>query len=354
MTARPHHVRSWRRHPLLHPWYNGLTTLVLLMLLAALARRLWEWAVVDATVLPGSAAECLQAAGACWSILQVKWRLVLFGFYPAEQVWRVVLVLVLISGLLAVSAAPRTWSRRLLLAWVLTIVLVPVLLLGGRVVGLAYVSPDQWSGLVLTVILALGATVIALPLGILLALGRRSEIIPLHSAAMAVIELVRGVPLVTALFVASVVLPLFLPADVSIPKIVRALLCIALFMAAYVAEAVRAGLQAIPKGQAEAASALGLGYWRTQLLVILPQALKIALPGLINAFLDFLQATSLVVIIGLFDLLGTTRAAIADSIWQPFYFEAYLAVASIYFVICFSISKYAVWLETYLHRAARH
>lgn len=242
--------------------------------------------------------------------------------------------------------------RRLFALWALVVCSVLVLLSGG-VLGLRYVSPDQWSGLPLTVVLSLGATIIALPLGILLALARQSEIIPVHAAAVGIIELVRGIPLVTALFVASVVLPLFLPTDVSIPKIVRALLCIAVFLAAYVAEAVRAGLEWVPGGQREAAAALGFRYWQTQRLVVLPQALRVSLPGLINAFLDFLQATSLVVIIGLFDLLGTTRAAIADTTWQAFYLEAYLAVAAIYFVLCFSISKYSTWLETYLRRSLK-
>ncbi|MBN9547501.1 MAG: amino acid ABC transporter permease [Alphaproteobacteria bacterium] len=343
-----HRVRS----PLLHPWYNAVTTVGLSALLVYLAVHLWRWAVASAVVLPGQAADCMAAAGACWSIVQEKWRLILFGFYPQTELWRVVAVLAIIMAAAAISSVPRFWSRRLFGLWALVVPSVLVLLSGG-VLGLRYVSPDQWSGLPLTVVLSVGATIIALPLGILLALARQSQIIPVRAAAVGVIELIRGIPLVTALFVASVVLPLFLPADVSIPKIIRALLCIAAFLAAYVAEAVRAGLQWIPSGQKEAAAALGFRYWRTQQLIVLPQALRVSLPGLINAFLDFLQATSLVVIIGLFDLLGTTRAAIADTTWQAFYLEAYLAVAAIYFVLCFSISKYSTWLENHLRRSLK-
>lgn len=344
--------RNRTRSPFFHPWYNALTTVGLSVLLIYLAVHLWRWAVERAVVLPGQAAECMQASGACWSIVEEKWRLILFGFYPQTELWRVVAVLVIIVAAAAISSAPRFWSRGLLALWALVVPSVLVLLSGG-VLGLRYVSPDQWSGLPLTVVLSVGATIIALPLGILLALARQSEIIPVRVAAVGVIELIRGIPLVTALFVASVVLPLFLPTDVSIPKIIRALLCIAAFLAAYVAEAVRAGLLWIPSGQREAAVALGFRYWRMQQLIVLPQALRVSLPGLINAFLDFLQATSLVVIIGLFDLLGTTRAAIADTTWQAFYLEAYLAVAAIYFVLCFSISKYSSWLETYLRRSLK-
>lgn len=350
-TARSS-LRHRTRSPFFHPWHNAAITVGLSAFLLYLAWHLWRWAVSEAVLLPGRGAECMQAAGACWSIVQEKWRLILLGFYPQAELWRVVAVLAVVAVAVGISSVPRFWSRHLLTLWAAAIVSVLTLLSGG-VLGLRYVSPDQWSGLPLTVVLSLGAIIIALPLGILLALARQSEIIPLRAAAVAVIELIRGIPLVTALFVASVVLPLFLPAEVTIPKIIRALICIAVFLAAYVAEAVRAGLQWIPGGQKEAAAALGLRYWRTQQLVILPQALRVSLPGLINAFLDFLQATSLVVIIGLFDLLGTTRAAIADTAWQAFYLEAYLAVAAIYFVLCFSISNYSGWLEAYLRRSLK-
>ncbi|MFB9948996.1 amino acid ABC transporter permease [Rhizobium puerariae] len=346
------YLRHRGRSPFFHPWYNAVITAGLSFFLIYLAVRLWQWAVSGAVMLPGQAGECMQAAGACWSILQEKWRLILFGFYPQAELWRAVAVLVIVTIAAGFSSVPRFWSRRLPALWMLVVVTV-LLLLSGGILGLPYVSPDQWSGLPLTVVLSLGAIIIALPLGILLALARQSEIIPLRAAAVALIELVRGIPLVTALFVASVVLPLFLPAEISIPKIIRALFCIAVFLAAYVAEAVRAGLQWVPGGQREAAAALGFRYWRMQQLIILPQALRVSLPGLINAFLDFLQATSLVVIIGLFDLLGTTRAAIADTTWQAFYLEAYLGVAAIYFVLCFSISKYSGWLETYLQRSLK-
>lgn len=342
--------RRRKRNPFFYPRHNAVITVLLSGLLFYAAAGLWRWAVDGAVVLPGEAAACMQAAGACWSIVQVKWRLILFGFYPQEELWRVVAVLVIVAVTAGISAIPRFWSRYLFALWAVTVIAVLVLLSGG-VLGLRPVSPDQWSGLPLTVVLSLGATIMALPLGILLALARQSAIVPVRAAAVAIIELVRGIPLVTALFVASVVLPLFMPADVSIPKIIRALFCIAVFLAAYVAEAVRAGLQWVPNGQREAAAALGFRYWRMQQLIVLPQALRVSLPGLINAFLDFLQATSLVVIIGLFDLLGTTRAAIADNTWQAFYLEAYIAVAVIYFVLCFSISKYSGWLDTYLRRS---
>lgn len=345
-------MTRYRRHPLIFPWYNAVITVILCWLLASLVFRLWNWGIHNAVMLPADAQTCMQAAGACWSMVQVKWRLIVFGFFPQEEIWRVALMLMIITVAAAISAIPHFWSRALAGMWIAIAVIALVLLRGG-VFGLAPVSPDLWSGLPLTIVLSLGSTMIALPVGILLALARQSQIAPLRTCAVAVIELVRAVPLVTALFVASVVLPLFLPSDLSVPKILRALFCISLFLAAYIAEAVRAGLQWMPQGQKEAAAALGLRYWRTQQLIVLPQALRISLPGLINAFLDFLQATSLVVIIGLFDLMGTTRAAVADTTWQAFYLEAYVAVAAIYFVLCFSMSQYSGWLESYLRRSLK-
>jgi general L-amino acid transport system permease protein len=218
-------------------------------------------------------------------------------------------------------------------------------LLAGGLGGLVAVRSDQWGGLTLTLVLAVGSTLLAFPLGVLLALARSSQWRTLRLFASSYIELMRSVPLLTVLFAAAVILPLLLPAQTEVPKVLRALAGIALCMAAYIAEAVRSGLNTLPKGQFEAARTVALGYWKTQLLIILPQALKAALPALTTTFLDFFKGTSLVLIIGVFDLMGASRAALADSQWQAFFLELYLAVGLLYFLLSSAVSAGSARLE---------
>ena len=223
-------------------------------------------------------------------------------------------------------------------------------LMAGGVFGLEPVENRLWGGLPLTLILAVAGLTAAFPLAVLLALGRRSDLPLIRALCVAYIELIRGVPLVSLLFMAAVMLPLFLPAGVTIDKLLRAQIAFILFAAAYLAEVVRGGLQAIPRGQYEAADALGLTYWQKMRWIILPQALTITIPPLVSTFISFLKDTSLVIVIGLFDLLGTARAAIADPNWHGFYRESYLFVALIYWGLCFFLSRYSQWLERHLSR----
>ena len=232
------------------------------------------------------------------------------------------------------------------------LVVVGVLMSGG-VFGLRYVPSEYWSGLPLTLILAVVGMLFAFPFAILLALGRRSTLPAVRVVSVAYIELVRGVPLITVLFMASVMLPLFLPEGVTIDKLLRAQVAFILFAAAYLAEVVRGGLQAIPKGQIEAADALGLGYWRRTRLIVLPQALAMVIPPLVNNFIGAFKNTSLVLIIGLFDLLNTANTALTDSNWQGFASETYVFVAAIYFCFCFFMSRYSQRLERTLNRGRR-
>jgi general L-amino acid transport system permease protein len=258
-------------------------------------------------------------------------------------------------GLLLMMMAPL-FVARFQHKWPLGLTLVfgyPVLayvLFYGGWFGLTVVETHRWGGLMLTLVLAVVGMVLSLPLGILLALGRRSQMPVVRAACVTYIELWRGVPLITVLFMASVMLPLFLPEGVTLDKLLRAMIGIVLFQAAYMAEVVRGGLQAIPKGQYEAAEALGLDYWQGMGLIILPQALKLVIPGIVNTFIALFKDTTLVLIIGLFDLLGIVQQAFADPKWLGYSVEGYLFAGLVYWAFCFSMSRYSQALERELHR----
>lgn len=257
----------------------------------------------------------------------------------------------LLIGLLAVTATPRFWRRALLWAWAVAL---PVcwLLLRGGLFGPA-VASSQWGGLPITLLIWTVCFAAAVPIGILLALARRSRLGGLRTLAIAYVEIMRGTPMVAILYVAMLVLPMALPAGGSLDKLLRAAIMIALFWAAYVAEVVRGGLQAIPSGQAEAAAALGLGYWRTVWLVVLPQALRLVIPAFVNLGIGFLLATSLLAVIGIFDLLNAAKASATDPAWLGFYDEAYLVAALVYFAFCHAGSRYSRWVEGRLRSGAR-
>jgi general L-amino acid transport system permease protein len=251
---------------------------------------------------------------------------------------------VIFVAMILASCDRRLWGRRLAALWLVGLVAVGALMRGG-ILGLSYVETSLWNGLPLTLILSVVGMVFAFPLAILLALGRRSRLPAVRAICVGYIELVRGVPAITLLFMASVMLPLFLPTGMTIDKLLRAQVAIILFAAAYLAEIIRGGLQAIPRGQYEAADSLGLGYWRRTRLIVLPQALAMVIPPLVNTFIGSFKNTSLVTIIGLFDLLGAANAALTDANWQGFYIEAYVFTAAIYFTFCFFMSRYSQMLE---------
>ena len=300
-----------------------------------------------------AACQNAKGIGACWAVIADKYRLILFGRYPYDEQWRPALCVVLFIGLYVVSAMRRFWRKELALIWIGTLIAIGVLMWGG-VLGLPLVTEDYWGGLPLTLILATFGLAFAFPLAILVALGRRSTSLPAVKVLCVVyVELIRGVPLVALLFMASVMFPLFLPEGVNIDKLLRAQIAIILFAGAYLAEVVRGGLQALPKGQAEAADALGLPYWQKTGMIILPQALRLVIPPLVNTFIGFFKDTSLVLIIGLFDLLYMGKVALSDPPWQSFSTEIYLMLAVIYIAFCFAMSKYSRGLERELGRAHR-
>ena len=340
VTAGP---LAWLRANLFNSIPNTILTLAALYLLAAIIPPVIRWAVVDA-VWHGETGRACRTGGACWAFIAEKGRFILFGRYPYAEHWRPLFTIVIFVAMILASCDRRLWGRRLAILWLVGLITVGVLMWGG-VLGMTYVETSLWNGLPLTLILATLGTVFAFPLAILLALGRRSRLPAVRGICVGYIELVRGVPLITVLFMASVMLPLFLPTGMTIDKLLRAQLAIILFAAAYLAEIVRGGLQAIPRGQYEAADSLGLGYWRRTRLIVLPQALAMVIPPLVNSFIGGFKNTSLVIIIGLFDLLGTANAALTDANWQGFYIEAYVFTAAIYWTFCFFMSRYSQMLE---------
>jgi general L-amino acid transport system permease protein len=336
-------VVGWMRANLFNGVFNSILTLLTLLLLWQTVPPLVKWAFIQANWF-GSGIDCRNAGGACWAIVSHNLRFIIFGFYPHPQQWRPLLAMLLLVGLLFYSQNRQHWSKRLAWGWLIGLAAMGVLLKGG-IFGLPAVESAQWGGLPLTLLLSVFGLTAAYPLGVVLALGRQSRMRVVKSLCVIYIELIRGVPLISLLFMSSVVFPLFLPEGVTLNKILRAQVAIILFTAAYIAEVVRGGLQAIPRGQYEAAESMGLNYWQTMRLVILPQALKIVIPPSVSILISAFKDTSLVVIIALYDLLKTTKSVLSAPEWMGFSAEAYLFVSLIYFVCCFFMSNYSRRLE---------
>jgi general L-amino acid transport system permease protein len=353
---------AWLRLNLFGTWWSTAVTLGLGALLLLWGVQFLEWAVFNAIwSVPYSdqgqpvtdACQSARGIGACWAIIGDKYRLILFGRYPYDEQWRPALCVVLFIGLYAVSAMRRFWRRWLALVWIGTLVVIGVLMWGG-ILGLGYVPQDTWGGLPLTLILATFGLAFSFPLAVLVALGRRSTTLPaVKLLCILYVELIRGVPLISLLFMASVMFPLFMPEGVNVDKLLRAQIAFILFAGAYLAEVVRGGLQTLPRGQYEAADALGLSYWQKTRLIVLPQALRLVIPPLVNTFIGFFKDTSLVMIIGLYDLLSAGKVALSEPLWAAFSTEVYVFLAIIYFVFCFAMSKYSRGLERDLARAHR-
>jgi general L-amino acid transport system permease protein len=334
---------GWIRANLFNSWFNSLLTIVMLFILWHSLIPFVRWAFIDSLWLSTSQ-ECQAADGACWSLIPANFRFIFFGFYPYAEQWRPFLAIILLVALLVISQYRCFWKKSLAYCWIIGLVIMGILLKGG-ILGLQSVESTQWGGLPLTLLLSVFGLTAAYPLGILLALGRQSEMPAIKSLCVIYIELIRGVPLISLLFMSSVVFPLFLPEGVSINSILRAQVAIILFTAAYIAEVVRGGLQGMNKGQFEAADSLGLNYYQTMRLIILPQALKIVIPPSVSILISAFKDTSLVVIIALYDLLKTTQSTLQDPRWMGFSAEAYIFIAIIYFICCFYLSNFSRKLE---------
>lgn len=349
LSTGPYRILAALRTGLFGTRANTAITLATLFLLSQIVPPLFRWTVLDAT-FSGNAEACTRE-GACWAFVTAKLRFILFAFYPPDLQWRPTLVILLLAAILVASALPRFWGRPLLLAWPLTILACWLLMQGAFTA--RPIPSNQWGGLPVTLFVWAVCFAAATPLAVLLALARRSTLGGLRTFSVLYIEIMRGTPMVGILYVAMLILPMALPDGLSFDKMLRAIVMVTLFWAAYIAEVIRAGLQAIPSGQSEAATALGLGYWRTQRLVVLPQAFRIVIPAMVNLAIGFLLATSLLAVIGIFDLLNAARASAADPQWLGFYNEAYIVVAAVYFAICFAASRYSQWLERRLASGRR-
>jgi general L-amino acid transport system permease protein len=347
-------VIGWLRQNLFSSWFSSLLTILGIYIIYEYLPPFVEWAFLDADWL-GDTREACAREGACWVYIKVWFKQFMYGFYPAEERWRINLAFII----LIVAAIPLFIPTFRWKAWIGLFLLVgyPVIayyLFVGDAFGLPWVETPLWGGLFLTLVIAGVGIVASLPLGIILALGRRSSMPVVRAICVAFIELWRGVPLITVLFMASVMFPLFMPEGMVFDKLLRALVGVTLFSAAYMAEVVRGGLQAIPKGQYEAAQAVGLSYWKMMGLVVLPQALRMVIPGIVNTFIGLFKDTTLVLIIGLFDLLGMAQAAATNSDWIGFSVEGYVFVAFGFWIFCFGMSRYSMHVERKLHTGHQH
>lgn len=332
----------WLRKHFFNDVHNSVLTIFGLAFLASVLPAVFNWLLWDA-VFVGDAQTCRAADGACWSFVRAQFKLFMIGSYPIELAWRPLLAFALLITLFFITARSLLKSSNLVVLWL--VLPLPVYWLVGGGLGLEPVDTSKWGGLMLTLVLSVAGILVSVPFGVLLALGRRSEIAWLKMLCVSFIEIVRGVPLVTILFMATIMLPLFLPSSMDLGILYRVQIGIILFSSAYIAEVVRGGLQGVGRGQVEAAAALGLKSWHVTLFIVLPQALKKVLPPLIGRCIALLKDTSLVIVVGLLDFLGIAKAASQDSTWLGFDAEAFVFCAIIYWILCFSMSRYGRSLE---------
>ena len=335
-------IIRWLRENLFSSPLNSAMTLLGLYFLYLIIPPFVKWAIVDAHFVGHSRADCT-GDGACWLFIKAKWDMYMYGFYPLDQHWRPNTVYLLFGVVLLLFKFIKNNIAKI--AIFILYMIVTFILIRGGYFGLSSVETSKWGGLMLTMLVAGVGIIASFPIGIILAFGRQSNLPIIKSVSVTYIEFIRGVPLITILFMSSVILPLFFPEGVTFNKLLRALIGISFFQAAYIAEIIRGGLQSIPKGQYEAADAIGLSYWQKMLLVILPQALKVAIPNLVGSFIALFQDTTLVLIIGLFDLLAMVQLTSTDPHWLGFEKEGYVFVTIVFWVFCFAMSKYSKHLE---------
>lgn len=347
-------IHEWLRPRLFASPLVSLSTVLLTALLVLLATRAVNWGVVQAMwrfpLAPDDSPDttaCImrEVQGACWAVIADRYRFLLFGYYPFAEQWRAAAATAIVLALCGLSAIPSQWRRRTLWLWAAGGA-AALLLMAGGALGLSPVSQERWGGLPLVLLTTIGTIFVAVPLGVVIALGRTARQTPLvRTASSAYVELFRGIPLVTVLFISSIMLPMFLPESWVIPKLLRAQIAICLFTTAYLSEVIRSGLAAVPAGQHEAANALGLSPFVKLTKVTLPQALVISIPGLVNGSVGLVKNTSVLSIIGLFDLTLTTQTVLSDPNFAPYYVELYAFIAAIYAVFCFTLSRYSRFLE---------
>ena len=336
-------IIGWLKDNLFSSKMNSLLTFAALLFLWKAVPPLISWTIIDATWSLSSTPDPTPKTGACWTFIFVKFRVLMVGLYPQELLWRPILAFVIFGVVCVLTALRRLQTRLLIALWFFLPLPLFFLINGG--IGLEIVEQSLWGGLMLSTGLAAIGIIMSIPLGILLALGRRSNMVVVKSLCIGIIESIRGVPLITILFMASVMLPIFLPRGMNINNLLRVQIGIILFSSAYIAEVVRGGLQAISQGQIEAAASIGLKNWTITYFIVLPQALRHVIPSLIGRCVALFKDTSLVIIVGLLDFLGMIKASAQDPEWLGYDAEAYVFCALIYWIICFSMSQYGKSIE---------
>jgi len=347
---------GWLRMNLFSNWVNSLVSLFVLYILIQFIPWILNWTIFAADFKYNfNGAEITdrtmcsrvldpENGGACWAIIYVRFYQFMYGFYPRDEVWRVNLSYIM----LAVAVVPLLFDkfpfRKHFLKFTYVFPVIAFFLLNGGL-GLESVSTNKWGGLLVTLVLGCTGIALAFPLGIVLALGRRSNLPVISMMCTLFIEFIRGVPLITLLFFGMVMLPLFLPEGVNMDGLARVLVAVTLFQSAYMAEVIRGGLQAIPQGQYEAARSIGLSYWQMNMKIVLPQAIRISIPSIVNTSIGLFKDTTLVIIVGLLDLLGIGRGALADTTWLGLAYEVYFFVSLVFFIFTFAMSRYSLYLE---------
>jgi general L-amino acid transport system permease protein len=352
MTSLLGFLRSCFATPL-----DALLSVAIIAALALIVPDFIRWALIDAVWRGGSGQDCAGIDGACWLFIRQRLDQILYGGYPVAERWRVVVPAAMGLLALVVLMLPRV-RRKMMLAVFLLAAYAPVtaILLRGGVFGLSPVPTAEWGGLMLTITIAAWTIASAVPLGLVLALGRRSRLPVVATASAGYIEIMRGLPLVGILFVAIVLFPLFVPPGVEIDKLLRALIAFTLFNAANLAEVFRGGLQSVPSHQREAGTAIGLRPWQTGILVVIPQAVANALPGIVNVCVSIVKETTIVLIVGLFDVLGILQAGISDPAWlvgDQVRTTAYFFAGAVFWTICFSLSRYSARIERAMNAGRR-
>jgi len=326
-------------------WFNALLSLLIIFVLIQNIPPLLNWLFFDANFVGETKEECT-GSGACWIFVKIWFPRFIYGLYPNAEIWRINLSFLMLIGLVTTGFfVPLKIKKYIIIFLLFVFPFIAINLISGGNFGLEWVETTAWGGLSLTFIISIFALLFCFPVGMFLALGRRSSAPVIRYSSIGFIEFWRGVPLITVLFMASVMMPMFLPDGTYMDKLVRVIIAITLFEAAYMAEVIRGGLQALPRGQYDAGKSLGMGYWRMHLLVILPQALKLVIPGIANTFLALVKDTPLILVVGLLELVGMIDMAKSNPDWLGFATEGYIFAGVVFWIICFNMSRYSQRLE---------
>ena len=324
---------------------NAILSLIVIFILIKYVPSLLNWLFFDANFLGSTKDDCT-GDGACWVFVRVWFNRFMYGMYPDAEQWRInISFLVLFGSIGSIFILPQKFKKYIILFLLFVFPILALNLISGGIFGLKWIETGAWGGLSLTFIVSAFALIFCFPIGVFLALGRRSDLPAVRYSSIGFIELWRGVPLITVLFMSAVMFPMFLPDGTYMDKLMRVIIAITLFEAAYMAEVVRGGLQALPRGQYDAAKSLGMGYWRMNFLIIMPQALKLVIPGIANTFLALVKDTPLIFVVGLLELAGMIGLAKTNPKWLGMATEGYVFAALVFWIICFSMSRYSQNLE---------